>query len=232
MNATYAALGLGALSFVGTFFVAPRFRDNFKEPLDWKEIYTGLVSKGGVRTVSAREAYDKTRRGAVLVDVRLADKYDKGHPQGAVNVPLYKPIQNWDIASNIRRAGFAFFGIFGTELNMDFAEDALAAVPKNKDLYVICEMGGTLQNKPGVNTGFQSRSLKAIYLLQQAGYNRLYHVKGGLIDWGTQGLPTESGSGNSSGGGSGTRGGSKTGGPTGAKASVKESALATVFGRR
>jgi hypothetical protein len=40
--------------------------------------------------------------------------FDVLGPQGSVNVPLYRPILGWDIPSNIRRAGFAFFGVFGT----------------------------------------------------------------------------------------------------------------------
>ena len=52
-------------------------------------------------------------------------------------------------------------------------------------------MGGSLENKPGVTTGFQSRSLKAIYRLQEAGYRRVYHVQGGMIDWNVADLPVE-----------------------------------------
>lgn len=63
MAATYAGLGLAALSFVATFFVAPQFQEAFKEPLDWKEIYTQLVAQGGVRTVTVQEAAAKTRKG-------------------------------------------------------------------------------------------------------------------------------------------------------------------------
>lgn len=51
-------------------------------------------------------------------------------------------------------------------------------------------MGGSLETKPGVLTGFQSRSLKAIYKLREAGFTRLYHVQGGLIDWNVAKLPT------------------------------------------
>jgi hypothetical protein len=51
---------------------------------------------------------------AVLLDVRLASKYESGHAEGSLSGPLYLPIQKWDAASIIRRAGFAFFGIYGT----------------------------------------------------------------------------------------------------------------------
>ena len=51
---------------------------------------------------------------AVLLDVRLESAFARRALQGSINVPLYLPIQKWDLPSNIRRAGFAFFGIFGT----------------------------------------------------------------------------------------------------------------------
>jgi hypothetical protein len=52
--------------------------------------------------------------GAVLLDVRLVNKYDASHAAGSLSAPLYNPIQKWDLPSIIRRAGFAFFGIYGT----------------------------------------------------------------------------------------------------------------------
>ncbi len=51
---------------------------------------------------------------SVLVDVRLPAKFEEQHPAGAKGVPLYLPIQKWDVASTLRRVGFAFFGIYGT----------------------------------------------------------------------------------------------------------------------
>jgi hypothetical protein len=51
---------------------------------------------------------------AILLDVRLGNKYEASHAAASLSTPLYLPIQNWDLASNIRRAGFAFFGIYGT----------------------------------------------------------------------------------------------------------------------
>jgi hypothetical protein len=61
-NATYATLGLAGASFVGTFFVAPRFKDSFKEDIDWRDMYKELVAAGGVASVTPREAFNKSRR--------------------------------------------------------------------------------------------------------------------------------------------------------------------------
>ena len=43
---------------------------------------------------------------------------------------------------------------------------------------MLCESGGSLDNKPGTKYGFQSRSLKAAYFLQQAGYNKVFVESG------------------------------------------------------
>lgn len=149
--AAYGTLGASAVGFVGTFAVAPRFREQFKEDLDWREIYAALVQQGGVRTVTAQDAYRQTSGGkAVLLDVRMARKYEQGHAVNAVNVPLYNPISKWDIPSIIRRAGFAFFGIYGTELNRDFAAQAELALAKSKDIYVCAgERNGVPSEKEG-----------------------------------------------------------------------------------
>jgi hypothetical protein len=68
----------------------------------------------------------------VLLDVRLGQKFDRGHAAGARSLPLYIPIQGWAPAAVIRRAGFAFFGIYGTELNREFGAQAEALIPKSE----------------------------------------------------------------------------------------------------
>lgn len=47
---------------------------------------------------------------AVLVDVRLGGKYEASHAAASLSLPLYLPIQNWDLASIIRRAGWWWRG--------------------------------------------------------------------------------------------------------------------------
>ncbi len=64
-----------------------------------------------------------------MLDVRLNDIYAQGSPEAAVSTPLYQPIQGWDLLSNLRRVGFAFFGIYGTELNTGFVDAVQEAVP-------------------------------------------------------------------------------------------------------
>jgi rhodanese-related sulfurtransferase len=187
--AIYAALGSSAAAFLATFFVAPVFKSNFKEAEPWERIYGSLVATG-VPSLSPAEA--AKRRGALLLDVRLADAVAKRALPKALSKPLYVPIQGWDAFSNIRRVAFAFFGIAGTELDPSWLSSVTAAIPnKGSEVVVVCEMGGRLENKPGVKFGFQSRSLKALYYLRQAGYKNVKHLRGGVAAWAADGLPLE-----------------------------------------
>ncbi|GBF94343.1 hypothetical protein Rsub_06965 [Raphidocelis subcapitata] len=188
----YYAIGASAASFAGTFFLAPRFKSSFKEANDWQSIYFDLLAGGGVPSVTPAAAFAK-RKSAVLVDVRLSMKYEKGHPEGARSLPLYIPIQGWGPAATIRRIGFSFFGIYGTELNTSFAEEVASLVPKGREVILVCERGGSLQNKSGTKFGFESRSLKAAYYLRKAGYSKVSYVEGGLSRWVSEGLPLEGG---------------------------------------
>jgi hypothetical protein len=71
-NAAYATLGLAGASFVGTFFVAPRFKDSFKEDIDWRDMYKELVQGGGVPSITPREAFNKRKRQAGQLEVNRA----------------------------------------------------------------------------------------------------------------------------------------------------------------
>ena len=186
----YGALGSGAAAFAGTFFVAPFFKDRFKEQEPWEKIYEALA-KQGVPAISPAEA--SKRRGALLLDVRLSDAVAKRSIPRAVPIPLYVPIRNWDVFSNVRRVAFAFFGLAGTELSPTFVADVAVATKgnKNAELVVMCERGGSLENRPGMKSGFQSRSLKALYYLRQAGYRNVRHLTGGVTAWAADGLPVQ-----------------------------------------
>eukprot|EP01023_Acetabularia_acetabulum_P003108 TRINITY_DN1132_c0_g1_i1.p1 TRINITY_DN1132_c0_g1~~TRINITY_DN1132_c0_g1_i1.p1 ORF type:complete len:291 (+),score=28.80 TRINITY_DN1132_c0_g1_i1:2-874(+) len=163
-SAIQAVIGALGVSFVLTFFVAPKYKDQFKEEEQWKDIYIQL-------------------KQAAIVDVRLSRKFENGGIDGSVNIPLYQPISGMGIAPNVRRVGFAFFGIFGTERNLQFIEDMMQKFGQNEEIIIVCESGGSLQTKPGVDTGFQSQSLKAVYELQKSGFSKIIHMKGGLGEW-------------------------------------------------
>jgi hypothetical protein len=71
LNSAYAGLGLGAASFAGTFFVAPRFKEAFKEATAWKAIYEDLV-KSDIKSITAEDAYLRVKRGYACVPHLLA----------------------------------------------------------------------------------------------------------------------------------------------------------------
>lgn len=56
----------------------------------WPVMHTELVRRK-VRCVEPQEAHNAVSSGkAVLLDVRLPKQFEKGHADGAVNVPLYR----------------------------------------------------------------------------------------------------------------------------------------------
>ena len=60
------------------------------------------------------------------------------------------------LRQNMRRAGFAFFGIFnGTEFNPSFYDDIEKAVDNKKGAVLVCSIGGILE--PLGRGGRQSR---------------------------------------------------------------------------
>mmetsp|Transcript_3669 Transcript_3669/g.8469 ORF Transcript_3669/g.8469 Transcript_3669/m.8469 type:complete len:268 (+) Transcript_3669:1872-2675(+) len=186
----YGGLGLAAASFVGTFFLAPRLLG--EKNADWNKEILPTLRSASLRSITPEAAYSRAKKKqAVLIDVRLPAKYDEIRAKSSINVPLFIPIQKWDAASIIRRAGFASFGVYGTELNPNFVEEAKEK-SKGRELMVICENGGSIEAKAGNDKGFQSRSLKAIYYLLQEGVssNKISHVSGGLSRWSREDLPT------------------------------------------
>eukprot|EP01024_Parvocaulis_polyphysoides_P043594 TRINITY_DN3997_c1_g1_i1.p1 TRINITY_DN3997_c1_g1~~TRINITY_DN3997_c1_g1_i1.p1 ORF type:complete len:285 (-),score=39.18 TRINITY_DN3997_c1_g1_i1:211-1065(-) len=182
VNAAQVVIGALGVSFVLTFFVAPKFKDQFKEEEQWVDIYPKLKQQG-VKSVTPEQAKILRDKGTAVVDVRLTRKFENGGINGSVNIPLYQPISGMGIAPNIRRAGFAFFGIFGTERNLSFLEDISQTFGQNEELIIVCESGGSIETKPGVDSGFQSQSLKAVYELQKKGFKKVLHLQGGLRDW-------------------------------------------------
>jgi len=99
--------------------------------------------KSGVTSVSPRDA---SKRRAVLLDVRLPGA--SRQLPGATAVPLYIPIAGFSFPALVRRAAFLFFGVAGSELNPGWLAAVQAAVPKNAEVVVACEMGGSLENRP------------------------------------------------------------------------------------
>lgn len=187
-------------------YVGSWFQDSFKYTA-WVEVHRKLTEKN-LESIECKEAYNLASSGkAVLLDVRESDDFEKVHVEKSQNAPLFRLIQGNDVKANMRRLGYALLTDFaGTERNPLFIDQALEAVggDKTKKVVVTCSIGGTLQTyverkgpkakkfaDPERMFGRQSRSLKAAYELQEAGFTNVFHLKDGVNEWIHQGLPIQ-----------------------------------------
>ena len=131
-----------------------------------------------VRHVDVHEAHRlQTDDGYTYVDVRSVPEYERGHPEGAHNVPLL----HFDTRTGQMKPNPEFLAV----MQANYAPDA--------KLLIGCQMGG--------------RSANAAQVLAMSGYEGTVNVKGGfggrrdpasmrVIDtgWADAGLPVASGS--------------------------------------
>jgi rhodanese-related sulfurtransferase len=190
----------------------------FKGLRTWKTVFAELRA-AGTKSLSPAAASTAMRGGggplaalfggggATLLDVREPEVYAKAHASGAVNVPLYAPLETpQDAFDRLRQVYFALFGLRVPQRNEAFAEQVLRAVGGRKDAPIIvqCQTGGTLEttaerkirapNLPGPvygKFGAASRSLMAAHELQQAGFTRVSHADGGFSRWRSDDLDVE-----------------------------------------
>jgi len=115
----------------------------------------------GVQRISAREAYELSEKGAKLVDVRTEKEYAARHARGAVNLPY--------VEKSLK------------EIDYDPKKDQFAGL-------------GTLNKGDAVvffcNGAECWKSFKASKVARDAGYARVYWLRGGMPEWVAQGLPT------------------------------------------
>jgi rhodanese-related sulfurtransferase len=103
------------------------------------------------KTLSVQDAYDQFSKSssALIVDVRTPDEWAAtGVPAGAALIPL-----------------------------PEFEQRAPNELPKDKEIYVICNSG--------------NRSQVAAQILTQSGYQNVININGGIQNWLLAGLPTE-----------------------------------------
>ncbi|KAF8058333.1 MAN1 [Scenedesmus sp. PABB004] len=160
-------------------------------PRGWDAMRSALL-EAGCAVLSPQEVIFALERGALLVDVRPEDDYDKGHVPGAVNVPFYRPITGWSPFKIARRLGYAAFGVLaGTEVNPDFAAQVAAlhgAAERGGDaarrIVLYCSQGGVLESTEAYRRGWQTRCLVAAYDLCREGLGAdLAILRGGYTEW-------------------------------------------------
>lgn len=153
-------------------------------PKAWEAMYK-LLTENNVRSVVSSDIEGLKGRGAIIIDVRPGTEFEAGHIEGSVNVSLYQPITGNTPRQVLRKAGYAFFGIFnGTEANENFESELKEAVGDvDNEVVVICNTGGSLENTVNFNYGKQSRSLMAAYEMITFGYKKLRFLEGGYNQW-------------------------------------------------
>lgn len=98
-----------------------------------------------MKSVTPAEAARLVQAGKCrILDVRTAQEFEDVHPEGALNAQFYRLIKEWTPRDILRRAGFAFFGVFnGTEENPDFLAGALRPVRAGATVHQASESGGS-----------------------------------------------------------------------------------------
>jgi rhodanese-related sulfurtransferase len=121
------------------------------------------TSLSGVTMVTAERARQAMEKGAVVLDVRVANEYAEAHVKGAKSVP-YKE-------KSLKSVDF------------DAAQDSfdLSKLPSDKSAPIV-----TYCNGPEC-----WKSYKAAKAAAQAGYKQIYWLRGGLPEWKRQGYPVE-----------------------------------------
>lgn len=152
-------------------------------PKAW-ELISKTLKKNGVSFVTADAVEAAIKRGTPVIDVRPSNEFRRGRIPGSTNCCFYQPIEGWSPDKIIRRAGFAFFGVYGTEANPDFVDEVAAAAPKkNGGIILVCNIGGSLDKTGPSEWGRQSRSLTAAYNLIQSGFTNIKVLQDGYGGW-------------------------------------------------
>ncbi|KAL4419871.1 hypothetical protein ABPG75_006969 [Micractinium tetrahymenae] len=152
-------------------------------PKAW-ELISKTLKKSGVSFVTADAVEAALKRGTPVVDIRPSNEFSRGRIPGSVNCCFYQPIEGWSPEKIVRRVGFSFFGVYGTEANPDFVDEVAAAVPKkNGGCILVCNIGGSLDKTGPSEWGRQSRSLTAAYELIQNGFTNIKVLQDGYGGW-------------------------------------------------
>lgn len=125
------------------------------------------------KKVLPKEAFELMQQGCVYVDVRSTPEFERGHPAGAVHVPLMEA------------------GAAGLEPNPQFVEQFARAVPDRAAQVIIgCEAGGRSARAVAI---LQQQGYTGL-VDQCAGFGGARRPTGEVErGWRDEGLPVETG---------------------------------------
>ncbi|KAK9835199.1 hypothetical protein WJX81_005156 [Elliptochloris bilobata] len=156
----------------------------------WEDIHRVLTVDENLQSVSPEQAAELVESGDfVLIDVRPQADYDKAHPAGAVNVPLFQRVnfRKPSFAGYLRAAALMANGVTPVEQNPDFVAQLAGAGPR---VILACEAGGVLDPSSSFPFGKESRSLKAAFKAIRGGVvEEVLHLQGGVYGWFKADLP-------------------------------------------
>lgn len=158
----------------------------------WPQIYRALndLKLQSIPPSTASEM--AAEGGAVLVDVRVVEDFEKCHAAGAISVPLFRRVNllDTDVKGVFRFFVYGLNGVAAVEPNPKFEADLAAAVADKAAIFY-CEAGGTVEPTPNFLYGRESRSLRAAYKASVDGrVKRIFHLDGGLYQWNKDGFET------------------------------------------
>lgn len=154
----------------------------------WEFVFNYLAQEKKLRSIEPAEAKDMVASGKwVLVDVRPPAQHTNSRPAGAINIPMYQPI-DWsqpDVGKVFKFVAYSFNGVSPVEPNPQFVEQIKAATDNGtKGIITLCEAGGTLSPTTNFPLGKASRSLQAAYrAFTEASVAQVAHLNRGVYGW-------------------------------------------------
>jgi rhodanese-related sulfurtransferase len=173
----------------------------------WPDKYRSLI-KNGLKPVSGEKAIKMAKEGAILLDVRVEDQFEEESFEGAINIPMNRPIEGSSPQDTVKKLIYASLAIPANERNTDFVSMAREKLPtrglfffQDKPIIIIDVRGGKLEmpseaeaNSPGINVFTDSNryteGFVAASYLYEAGFKNLYILDKGYGGWWQQQNPT------------------------------------------
>lgn len=110
-----------------------------------------------MESISAKELFSSKDPLILVVDIRDGQHFNHGHIKGSINIDVYNDIWHG---------------------NHEMARKKLSALPKDKKLVIVCNVGATAK----IASSF----------LESMGYRAMV-LEGGITEWHNQRLPVHSG---------------------------------------
>ncbi|KAK3250867.1 hypothetical protein CYMTET_39778 [Cymbomonas tetramitiformis] len=79
----------------------------------WPVVHSELMDRN-LQSIDGSKALQMQKKGAIVVDVREAKQFEQCHIDGAINVPMFQPVQGNSTFDNLKRLAMAAFAMQAT----------------------------------------------------------------------------------------------------------------------